>query len=54
MPWVLTADLFTDAFLATLTNFYTPDYQIMDKDNFFPTFFTPAATTDIMDLILFI
>tara|TARA_R100000808_G_scaffold20174_1_gene43688 strand:+ start:5888 stop:7219 length:1332 start_codon:yes stop_codon:yes gene_type:complete len=53
MPWVLTADLFTDAFLAGLNNFYTPEYEIMQEDNFFPTFFTPTAHNDIMELILF-
>jgi len=54
MPWVLTADLFTDAFLAGVRGFYTPDYQLMTKDNFFSTFFVPTSFTDIQDLQLFI
>ena len=54
MPWVLTADLFTDAFLAGLNEFYTPEYEVMKKDKFFPTYFVPTSQSDLVDLILFI
>ena len=53
-PWVLTADLFTDAFLTPLKRFRDHDYNILTKDNFFSTFYEPVCETDIIDLKYFI
>ena len=51
-PWILTADLFTEAFLATGTAGYAvPGSGLtVTKDNFFNIFYTKTYTTDFMDL----
>tara|TARA_R100000664_G_C2755362_1_gene143102 strand:+ start:2064 stop:3356 length:1293 start_codon:yes stop_codon:yes gene_type:complete len=52
-PWILTADLFTDAFLATGPAGYavTGAGTTVNKDNFFDIFYTRTYTTDFEDLL---
>jgi len=46
-PWVLTADLFTTAFLERMGYWHTEDYQFLDEKNFFPYYFERTSNTDI-------
>ena len=47
-PWVLTADLFSDAFLETAGgNFAVLNGTPITRDNFFTIFYWPAAMTDM-------
>ena len=52
-PWILTADLFTEAFLATgPAGYAVPGSGLtVTKDNFFDIFYTKTYTTDFMDLV---
>ena len=52
-PWILTADLFTEAFLATGTSGYAVSGTgtTVNKNNFFDIFYTKTYTTDFADLV---
>lgn len=52
-PWILTADLFTEAFLATGTSGYAVPGTgtTVNKNNFFDIFYTKTYTTDFADLV---
>ena len=50
-PWVLTADLFSDAFLETATgNFALLNGTTITENNFFPIFYFPAALSDMYNV----
>jgi len=52
MPWVLTADLFSSAFMDTgLKNIMLSDGTAITKDTFFSTFYNKTHLTDFNDLI---
>ena len=53
-PWVLTADLFSDAMLHFLSKYKTTDNQLITKDNFFDTFYNRVYLTEIQELRTFI
>ena len=51
-PWILTADLFSTAFVAVgMGDYVTPQGASLGKGNFFKTFYNPTFLTDIEDLI---
>jgi hypothetical protein len=51
-PWILTADLFSSAFVEVgMGDYVSPLGQRLDKKNFFETFYNPTFLTDIDDLI---
>jgi hypothetical protein len=51
-PWILTADLFSTAFIEVgMGDYVTPRGQSLGKKNFFKTFYNPTFLTDIDDLI---
>jgi len=55
MPWMLTADLFSDAILEFLKGYILPDGSLINRDNFFDTYYKPTYTEDlaiIKDLII--
>ena len=54
IPWLLSADLFTDAFTIPLGQYHDQEYNPLTKDNFFDVFFEPSCETDIQDLRNFI
>ena len=47
MPWMLTADLFSDAILHYLNNYILPDGSLVNQDNFFDTYYNPTYLQDI-------
>jgi hypothetical protein len=47
LPWILTADLFTDALMSYLSNYRTSDFIIPTKDTFFDLYYQPTYLTDI-------
>ena len=53
VPWILTADLFTEAFLGAATSGYAlPGSGVtVTKDNFFDIFYTKTYMTDFDDLV---
>jgi hypothetical protein len=51
-PWVLTADLFSQAFeFVALGNYVTPSGRRISRDNFFDTFYDRTYKTDFDDLV---
>jgi hypothetical protein len=54
LPWLLTADLFSDAIMPYLTNYRTNDFVIPTKDTFFDFYYQPTYLTDIELLRSFI
>ena len=47
MPWMLTADLFSDAILHYLNSYILPDGSLVDQTNFFRTYYDPTYLQDI-------
>lgn len=54
MPWMLTADLFSDAILKYLNGYILADGALVNETNFFTTYYEPAYLSDIMILKNFI
>jgi len=50
IPWVLTADLFSDAMMEHLDPYLTDDYELITKNNFFETYYEKTYLTDIQNL----
>ena len=50
IPWILTADLFSDPCLQYLSRYANEDGDIISKDNFFEAYFKKTYLTDIQDL----
>jgi hypothetical protein len=47
MPWMLTADLFSDAILKYTNTYILPDGSLVGETNFFDAYYTPTYLTDI-------
>ena len=47
MPWMLTADLFSDAILEFLKGYILPNGSLVNKTNFFETYYKPTYTEDL-------
>jgi hypothetical protein len=47
MPWILTADLFSDAIMKYLENYRTSDYIFVTKDNFFDFYYNQTYLSDM-------
>jgi hypothetical protein len=54
IPWILTADLFSNASLKYMRRYVNDDQEIIDEKNFFDAYFTKTFLTDITDLKNFI
>ena len=50
LPWVLTADLFSDAMMVHLDPYLTNDFELITKNNFFETYYDKTYLTDIQNL----
>ena len=52
LPWILTLDLFSNAALKYITNYYTPGlgHGLVNKENFFWSNYVPTYLTDIEKL----
>ncbi len=50
IPWRLTFDLFSPAALQYINNMYSTEYGSINKDNFFPAYYTPTYLRDIKEL----
>ena len=47
MPWILTADLFSDAIMKYLGNYRTSDYTFVTKTNFFDLYYNRTYLSDM-------
>jgi|14BtaG_2_1085337.scaffolds.fasta_scaffold21877_1 hypothetical protein len=47
MPWMLTADLFSDAILKYLNTYILPNGSLIGKTNFFETYYDPVCLVDV-------
>jgi len=54
MPWMLTADLFSDAILKYLNGYILPDGSLVNETNFFETYYQPTHFADVTILKTFI
>ena len=54
MPWILTADLFSDAFLKYVNSYILDSERRLSEENFFDSYFDPTYLTDMDDLQTFI
>lgn len=54
MPWMLTADLFSDAILQYLNSYILPDGSLVNETNFFDTYYRPTHFADVEILKTFI
>ncbi len=50
IPWLLTADLFSDAMMVHLEPYLTNDFELITKENFFETYYDKTYLTDIQNL----
>jgi len=53
-PWILTADLFSDAIQYYINFYLTPTGDPITQDNFFTTFYRPTYPQDMQDLQSFV
>jgi hypothetical protein len=47
MPWMLTADLFSDACLHYLNGYILPNGSLVNKENFFDSYYNPTYLEDV-------